>query len=120
QDSPKPYIEVMFGKRNYRKDLLKASLGHSHEALSRLATVWSFLPLDWRIEFLRIAAKGLPGLPNVDSGRAKQLLILSPALQRRYFLSIPSNSAWVVSDTLHLMGMVPPNVVRRCARQAKS
>jgi hypothetical protein len=116
QDSPRPYIEVIFGKRNYRKDLLKASLGHSHETLSKLATVWSFLPLDWRIEFLRQG--GDPA--NTTIYRAKNLLILSPALQRRYFLSMPPGQYWMVSDTLRLMGMVAPNAVRRCARQAKS
>lgn len=125
QDSPRPYIEVMFGKRNYRKDLLKASLGHSHNTLALMAGTWSFLPLDWRIELLRRPVvsrdgKRLDVLPNVYPDRAKQLLILSPALQRRYFLSMPPGRSWIVSDTLRLMGMMDPGVVRRYARQAKS
>lgn len=122
QDSPRPYIEVMFGKRNYRKDLLKASLGHSHNTLALLAGTWSFLPLDWRIEFLLRpeARDGVPVLPDIHPDRAKQLLILSPALQRRYFLSMPPGRSWTVSDTLRLMGMMDPGVVRRYARQAKS
>lgn len=53
-DNPRDFVERVFGKRNYRKDLVKAVFNTQSPTIVNLAASFKGLvPIDWIINFLR-------------------------------------------------------------------
>lgn len=108
-------VRAMYGKRLYRKDLVKAA--SKTPSVYRLMLARQFrniVPVDWIIDFLN-AEKSIfdnSELSKTDIKSMRTLFkSLTPAQQRRYLKEMASGSKkivahWAVSDTLRMFNQL--------------
>lgn len=103
------FVEAAFGKRNYRKDLLRAVAGaqylHSVDFASGLRNI---VPVDWIVESLNIPAPGLGYnmYPEVSAELYGKLFkTLTPQSQRRLLLN-PAENNYLVNDSVRLLDVM--------------
>lgn len=122
-DNPKDFVTTIFGKKNYRKDLMKAALKSDMVSLSNASILKGIIPIDWIIDYLNACAN----TPRRNSMHERVFILAQKKAFKQIFMSCteaqrkrlykeyvdsvnPSNPrvrrnnnvGWLVQDTLNM------------------